>query len=381
MRRTVFTEEQVAFRESFRSFVEREITPFHEQWEKDGVVSRDLWAAAGKHGFLGMAVPEEFGGAGTDDFRLNAVIGEELVRAGASGVGFTLHNDVALPYYLGLANDEQRARWLPRLVSGELVTAIAMTEPGAGSDVAGIRTTARRDGNDYLLNGAKTFITNGQLADLIIVAAKTDPDAGARGVSLLVVEAGMPGFARGRNLDKIGMSAQDTSELFFTDVRVPAANRLGEENAGFGYLMRNLAQERLSIAVSAVMSAETALARTLTYVKERQAFGQSIGAFQHSRFLLAELHTETTIARVFLDRCLEEHVGGGLDPETAAMAKWWTTETQLRVIDRCLQLHGGYGYMREFPIAKDFLDTRAQTIYGGTTEIMKEIIGRSLGLR
>ncbi|MGN6474554.1 MAG: acyl-CoA dehydrogenase family protein [Mycobacteriales bacterium] len=381
MQRTVFTADQVAFRDSFRSFVEREIVRFHQEWERDGVVPRDLWVSAGKHGFLGMAVPEEYGGGGTDDFRLNAIIGEEITRAGASGVGFTLHNDVALPYYLGLGNAEQKARWLPGMVAGELITAIAMSEPAAGSDVAGIRTTARRDGDAYVLNGTKTFITNGQLCDLIIVAAKTDPDAGARGVSLLVVEADMPGFSRGRNLDKIGMSAQDTSELFFADVRVPVANRLGSENEGFGYLMRNLAQERLSIAVSAVMSAETVLARTLDYVKERQAFGQAIGSFQHSRFLLAELHTETTIARVFLDRCLEEHVAGGLDAETAAMAKWWTTETQLRVIDRCLQLHGGYGYMREYPIAKDFLDTRAQTIYGGTTEIMKEIIGRSLGLR
>jgi alkylation response protein AidB-like acyl-CoA dehydrogenase len=381
MKRTLFADEHHAFREAFRSFVEKEIVPFHDEWEKDGVVSRDVWRAAGKHGFLAMGVPEIYGGAGVNDFRFNVIINEELIRAGASGPGFALHNDVTQPYYLELANDEQKARWLPGIASGELITAIAMSEPGAGSDLAGIRTSARRDGDVFVLNGAKTFITNGQLADLVIVVVKTDPEAGSRGVSLLVVERDMPGFSRGRNLDKVGMKAQDTSELFFSDVRVPAANLLGEENKGFIYLMQNLAQERLSIAVGAVASARQTLDETLDYVKNRKAFGQAIGSFQNSRFLLAELHTEATIAEIFLDRCIEEHLAGNLDPETAAMAKWWTTETQLKIIDRCLQLHGGYGYMLEYPIAKTFLDTRAQTIYGGTTEIMKEIIGRGLGLR
>jgi alkylation response protein AidB-like acyl-CoA dehydrogenase len=377
----VFEQEHEAFRASFRTFLEREVVPFHAEWEDAGVVPRSVWEAAGKHGFLAMAVPEQYGGMGVDDFRFNAIVGEELVRAHASGPGFVLHNDVALPYLLTLTNDEQKQRWLPRLVTGELITAIAMTEPGAGSDLASMRTTARRDGDSYVLSGAKTFITNGQLADLIIVACKTDPEAGARGVSLLVVEGEMAGFDRGRNLDKLGMSAQDTSELFFDEVRVPAANLLGEENAGFRYLMVNLAQERLSIALGAVVSAECALERTVDYVTERQAFGQSIGSFQHSRFTLAELKTEVTIARVFVDHCLAEHLEGRLTPESAAMAKWWTTELQLRVIDRCLQLHGGYGFMREFRIAKDYVDYRAQTIYGGSTEIMKEIIGRSMGLR
>ncbi|HVA59612.1 MAG TPA: acyl-CoA dehydrogenase family protein [Mycobacteriales bacterium] len=378
--RRLFEPEHRLFRESFRDFVGREITPFHRAWEAAGIVDRSAWRAAGTAGFLGIAIPERFGGAGIDDFRFNAIIGEELVRAGASGVMFTLHNDVVLPYLLAYATEEQQARWLPAVAAGEAILAIAMTEPGTGSDLAGIRTTAVRDGDSYLLSGAKTFISNGQLADLVIVVARTDPAEPHRGLSLLVVERDMPGFVRGRNLEKIGMHAQDTSELSFDDVRVPVANRLGSEGDGFLALMGNLPQERLTIAVAAVASAENVLERTLEYVKSRTAFGRPIGSFQANRFLLAELHTEVRIARVFLDDCLRAHLARELDVETAAMAKWWCTELQLKVIDRCLQLHGGYGYMLEYPIARAFVDSRVQTIYGGTTEIMKEIVGRGLGL-
>jgi alkylation response protein AidB-like acyl-CoA dehydrogenase len=308
------------------------------------------------------------------------VVSEELTKARASGPGFAIHVDIVSAYLLDYANDEQKARWLPKFCSGELITAIAMTEPGAGSDLQGIETTAIRDGDEYVLNGQKTFISNGILADLVIVVAKTDPSAGYQGISLLVVERGMPGFERGRNLDKIGLKAQDTAELFFDDVRVPAANLLGEEGKGFIYLMEKLPQERLAIAVVAAAACESMLSMTLDYVKDRKAFGRPIGSFQNSRFVLAELATETQIARVFVDRCIEELNAGTLTVSEAAMAKWWTTELQQKVVDRCLQLHGGYGFMTEYPIAKAYLDTRIQTIYGGTTEIMKEIIGRTLGI-
>jgi len=354
--------------------------PFHDQWEKDGVVSRDVWRAAGKHGYLAMSVPEIYGGAGVDDFRFNAIVNEELIRVGASGVGFSLHNDVTQPYYLELANDEQKARWLPGIVSGELITAIAMSEPGAGSDLAGIRTTARRDGDEFVINGAKTFITNGQLADLVIVVAKTDPEAGSRGVSLLVVERDMPGFTRGRKLEKIGMAAQDTAELFFDDVRVPAGNLLGEEGMGFGYLVSNLAQERMSMAVSCIATVEAAIEWTVGYVKERTAFGRTIATFQNTAFVLAECRTEAAVTRSFVDDCMRRLVDRTLTPEDAAMAKLWTSEVQGRVIDRCLQLFGGYGYMTEYAIARAFVDARVSRIYGGSNEVMKEIIGRSMGL-
>ncbi|SEB89856.1 acyl-CoA dehydrogenase family protein [Rhodococcus koreensis] len=380
MERTLFEPEHELFRESYRKFLAQHAEPNHAKWEEQNIVDRSLWVEAGKQGFLGMAVPEEFGGGGVRDFRYNAIITEETTRGGYSGIGFTLHNDVVAPYLLELSNDEQKRRWLPGFASGELITAIAMTEPGTGSDLQGIKTRAVRDGNDWVLNGSKTFITNGINADLVIVVACTDPDKGAQGFSLLVVERDMPGFERGRNLDKIGMKAQDTAELSFTDVRVPATNLLGEEGMGFLYLMKNLPQERLSIAVVAAAAMESALDMTIQYCRDRKAFGKSIGSFQNTRFVLAELATEATAVRVLVDKFIELLNDEKLSVQEAAMAKWWTTEAQVRLIDRCLQLHGGYGYMKEYPIAKAYMDSRVQTIYGGTTEIMKEIIGRGLNL-
>ncbi|GIH75942.1 acyl-CoA dehydrogenase family protein [Planobispora longispora] len=380
MQRDLFDEEHDLFRETVREFLAREVVPNHDRWEKDGIVPREVWKKAGEIGMFGFGVPEEFGGAGITDFRYNAVIVEEIIRIGASGLGFSLHNDVMAPYFVEMTNDEQKARWLPGFAAGELITAVAMTEPGAGSDLQGIRTTARREGDHYVVNGQKTFITNGINADLVVVVAKTDPEQGARGTSLLVVERGAEGFTRGRNLEKIGMKAQDTAELFFEDVRVPAANLLGDqEGQGFFQLMANLPQERLSIAVAAVAAAETVLAMTVEYCKSRKAFGRNIGSFQNTRFVLAELDTEVEIARHYLDKCIRALNARQLTVVDAAKAKWWTTELQTKVIDRCLQLHGGYGYMMEYPVAKAWIDSRVQTIYGGTTEIMKEIIGRSFG--
>lgn len=380
MKRTLFEPEHDLFRAAFRAFVERDIAPFHEEWARAGAVPRDLWRAAGRQGFLCMDVPEEYGGAGARDYRFNVVIGEELWRVGATGPGFVLHTDIVVPYILHYGTPEQRQRWLPGCVSGECIAAIAMTEPGAGSDLAAIRTTALRDGDSYVVNGQKTFISNGILNDLVIVAAKTDPDRGAKGISLLVIERGMPGYERGRRLEKIGLHAQDTAELFFHDVRVPRDNLLGEEGQGFRYLMEQLPRERLAIAVGAVAAAEAALEQTIRYCREREAFGRPLGALQTVRFTLAELATEVQIGRVFVDQCVLALNQDELTAETAAMAKWWTTELQQRVVNACLQLHGGYGYMREYPIARAFLDARVQTIYGGATEIMKEIIGRSLKL-
>jgi alkylation response protein AidB-like acyl-CoA dehydrogenase len=331
-------------------------------------------------GLLGMDVDTEFGGGGQRDFRYNAVLDEEMVGAGLTGLGFGLHNDVVAPYLTDLTTPAQRKRWLPDFCSGEMITAIAMTEPGAGSDLAGIRTVAVRDGDGYVINGQKTFITNGEHADLVIVVAKTDPARGAHGVSLIAVQRGTAGFTRGRRLDKVGLKANDTAELFFDDCRVPAENLIGTENSGFYHLMGNLPRERLSIAVSAVAAGERMIELTLAYVRDRQAFGRPVGTFQHNRFVMAELDTEVTIARTFVNHCVAEYNAGRLDVTDAAKAKWWTTELQNRVADRCVQLHGGYGYMREYPIARAWLDSRVQTIYGGTTEIMKEIIGRSLGL-
>ncbi|MFF8327556.1 acyl-CoA dehydrogenase family protein [Rhodococcus qingshengii] len=380
MERTLFEPEHELFRESYQKFLAQHVAPNHEKWEEQNIVDRDVWVEAGKQGFLGTAVPEEFGGGGVKDFRYNAIITEETTKGGFSGIGFTLHNDVVAPYLLELTNEEQKQRWLPGFASGELISAIAMTEPGTGSDLQGIKTKAVRDGDHWVLNGSKTFITNGINADIIIVVACTDPDKGAQGFSLLVVERDMPGFERGRNLDKIGMKAQDTAELSFTDVRVPAANLLGEEGMGFFYLMKNLPQERLSIAVVAAAAMESVLASTIQYCRDRKAFGKSIGSFQNTRFVLAELATETTAVRILVDKFIEQLNAEKLTVQEAAMAKWWTTEAQVKLIDRCLQLHGGYGYMKEYPVAKAYMDSRVQTIYGGTTEIMKEIIGRSLNL-
>ena len=382
MKRTVFEDEHEALRASFRAWLDREVVPNHLEWEAAGIVPHDLFAAAGSHGFLGMAIPEEHGGGGVDDFRYNLVIDEEIQAAGVggAGLGVSLHNDICLPYFLAYCTEEQRSRWLPGIASGELVTAVAMTEPAIGSDLASMSTTAIRDGDHYVVNGSKTFITNGINADLVITAVKTDPSQKHRGISLLILERGMEGFERGRNLEKLGLHSQDTAELFFTDVSVPVDNLLGTEGNGFIQLVHNLPQERLSIAVAGVAAAKAALGWTLEYVKERTAFGQSVGSFQNSRFVLAELATEVEVAQVFVDRCVVALNDGVLTAEEAAMAKWWCTELQKRAVDRCLQLHGGYGYMLEYPIARAYADARITTIYGGTTEIMKEIIGRSLGL-
>jgi alkylation response protein AidB-like acyl-CoA dehydrogenase len=382
MRRGIFTEEQDSYRESFARFLAAEAVPQYAQWERDGIVPRELYAKAAAHGFAAMSVPERHGGAGVDDFRFNVVIGEEAALAGVwgFGLGLTLHNDVCLPYLLSYGNDEQHERWLPGVAAGESILAIAMTEPDTGSDLAGIKTRAIRDGDHYVVNGSKTFITNGINSDLVIVAVKTDPSERHRGVSLLVIERGMDGFERGRNLDKIGQHAQDTAELHFTDVRVPVANLLGEEGHGFRYLVSNLAQERLSIAIQSLACARAGLAVTLEYVRGRTAFGQPVGSFQNSRFRLADCHAEIAVAQAHLDACVMALLAGELGPEDAAVAKLSATETQGRVLDRCVQLHGGYGFMAEYPIARAWADARATRIFGGTNEIMREIIGRSLGL-
>ena len=382
MERTLFDDDHELFRRSVADWITADVVPHYLQWETAGLAPRSLFADAGSHGFLGMAVPQSLGGGGSDDFRFNVVLAEELAAAGigGAGLGLTLHNDITTPYFLTYCDEDQRNRWLPGIASGELITAVAMTEPGIGSDLASMTTTAIRDGDHYVLSGSKTFITNGINADLVIVAAKTDPTQRHRGISLMVVEAGMAGSDRGRNLDKIGLHSQDTAELFFNDVEVPVANLLGDEGAGFGYLVSNLAQERLSIAVTGVATARAALGWTLEYAKERQAFGQGIGSFQNSRFVLAECHTEVEVAQAFVDQAIVALNAGSLTVEEAAMAKWWCTELQGRVVDRGVQLHGGYGYMTEYPIARAYADARVTTIYGGTTEIMKEIIGRSLGL-
>jgi alkylation response protein AidB-like acyl-CoA dehydrogenase len=382
MRRDIFTEEHEAFRDMVREFIAREVTPYHEQWERDGVVSRDVWLAAGRAGLLGIDIDEKYGGGGNPDYRYYAIMGEELARAGATGPMFNVHNDMIGRYLDRLCTVEQRERWLPGYCSGELIAAIAMTEPGAGSDLQGIRTTAVLDpgGDHYVLDGQKTFISNGQLADIVIVVARTDPAKGHKGISLLVVERGMDGFTRGRNLDKVGMHAQDTSELFFTDVRVPVANLLGDEGGGFVALMENLPRERVTIGVFALAVAEQAFEDTLAYCKQRQAFGQPIGSFQHNKFLLAEMATELAVARAFTDKAILAHVDGELPTQEASMVKWWDTELCNRVTDRCVQLHGGYGYMREYRVARAWADSRVQSIFGGTTEVQKEIIGRGLGL-
>jgi alkylation response protein AidB-like acyl-CoA dehydrogenase len=380
MQRELFEPEHDLFRDSFRRFLDKEIVPRAGEFERAGIMDRAVFARAGAAGFLGMEVPEEYGGGGVRDFRYNTVISEEIAEAciGGSGLGISLHNDICLPYFLHLTDEEQKRRWLPGICSGELITAVAMTEPGIGSDLASMGTTAVRDGDVYVVNGSKTFITNGINADLVITAVKTDPSQRHKGMSLLVLERGMDGFERGRNLDKIGLHSQDTAELFFSDVRVPVENRLGEEGEGFRYLVTNLPQERLSIAVAGLAAARAAYRWTLGYVKERHAFGQPIAAFQNTRFKLAEMATEIAVTEAFLDRCILAHNAGRLSAEEAAMAKWWCTELQGRTTDIGVQLHGGYGFMTEYPIARAYADARVTRIYGGTTEIMKEIIGRSI---
>jgi acyl-CoA dehydrogenase len=375
--RTLFSEEHEIFRASVRKLLENECAPHHERWEEQGHVDRDIWTKAGDQGLLCPTIPEEFGGAGTD-FLYNIVIDEEISRLGLSGIGWGLHSDIVAPYIVNYGSQELKQKYLPGLISGEIISAIAMTEPGAGSDLQGVKTTAVRDGDHYVINGSKTFITNGFLSDLVIVVAKTDPAGGAKGTSLILVEAGTPGFSKGRLLKKVGMKAQDTSELFFEDVRVPCANLLGEEGMGFVYLMQELPQERLSVAVNAVAAAEAVLTLTVDYVKERKAFGKSIASFQNTQFKLAELDSEVTAMRVFIDRCIELHLQGKLDVPTAAKTKLLSTDLQCKVMDECVQLHGGYGFMWEYPVARAWTDSRVQRIYAGTNEVMKVIISRAL---
>lgn len=375
--RTLYSPEHEQLRDSVRRFCEAEIVPHHAQWEKDGQVSRDAWLKAGEQGFLCCSVPEEYGGVG-GDFLMSSVINEELARVGASGPGFALHSEIVTPYIVHYGTEAQKQRWLPRMVRGEAIGAIAMTEPAAGSDLQGIKTTAVRDGDEYVLNGQKVFISNGQMADVVIVVAKTDKDKGARGISLFLVEGDREGFTRGRNLEKIGWKAQDTSELFFENVRLPAENLLGEENKGFIYLVSQLPQERLQIAVRSAMIIETAIEQTIAYVSERKAFGKAIADFQNTRFKLAEMRAKADMMRIYVDRLVELHMQGGLDATEAAKAKLLSTDLTMEVLDGCLQLHGGYGFMWEYPIARAWADNRQARIAGGSAEIMKELIGRSL---
>ncbi|MFZ9335707.1 MAG: acyl-CoA dehydrogenase family protein, partial [Burkholderiaceae bacterium] len=381
--RTLFNADHEAFRDSFRRFMDKEIAPFHAEWEDQGYVDREVWRKAGANGFLCMTMPEAWGGSGAD--KLYSVVQmEELSGAGYTGIGYGLHNEIVAPYILHYGTDEQKRKYLPKFASGEMVGAIAMSEPAAGSDLQGIKSTAiKQSDGSYLLNGSKTFITNGWHADLVIVVAKTDPGAGAKGTSLLLVERGMKGFEKGKRLKKVGMKAQDTSELFFDNVRVPAENLLGGaayENKGFIGLMEQLPWERLQIAIGAIAAAQAAIDWTVAYVKERKVFGQPVAAYQNTRYTLAELQTEVQVARVFVDKCTEMMMAGTLDTATASMAKYWCSDLQCKVMDECVQLHGGYGYMWEYPIARAYADARVQRIYGGTNEIMKEVITRSMGL-
>jgi alkylation response protein AidB-like acyl-CoA dehydrogenase len=377
--RAIFDSEHEQLREVARDFFEKYAVPHRDEWEQRGDVGREVWRQAGAHGLLGLEVPEQYGGPGVKDYRFSVVITEESARS-RSGLSLGLQNDIVAPYLISLGTDEQKQRWLPGIVTGELLGAIAMSEPGAGSDLAGIRTSAQRDGDEWILNGSKTFISGGILADFVIVVARTDPAAGHKGFTLLVVENGMPGFERGKKLDKIGCRTSDTAELFFSDVRVPDRNRLGEEGRGFYALMHNLPQERMGIAVGGLASAERAFEITLAYAKDRTAFGQPIGSFQANRFALAEMHTKLQVARSYLDQCIASVAAGELSAEDAAGAKWWITELQWDITDRCMQMFGGYGYINEYEIAAIWRDARVQRLYGGTTEIMKDLVGRKLGL-
>jgi acyl-CoA dehydrogenase len=375
--RNVYSADHEMFRDQVRRFFEKHIVPFHRQWERDGIVPRSLWLEAGAAGLLCPMLAEEYGGAGAD-FGYSAIIIEEIARTNCTGPGFPLHSDIVVPYIADLASEERKREWLPKMARGEIIGAIAMTEPGMGSDLKAMRTTARRDGDHYVINGSKTFISNGQLADLMIVCAKTDPSAGRKGISLICVPTGTPGFTKGRNLEKIGLHAQDTSELFFEDVRAPVGNLLGEENKGFSYLIRNLPQERLVIAVRAAMGMEVMLQKTVDYAKERQVFGQAVIDFQHNRFKLADAKAQAAMFRVFADHCLALHLRGELTVELAATAKLLGAEMQNRLFDDFLQIHGGYGYMAEYEIGRAWADARVGRIYGGSSEIMREIIGRTL---
>jgi acyl-CoA dehydrogenase len=375
--RTLFDEDHNQFRDTVRKFCENEIAPHTERWEAQQHVDREVWTKAGAQGFLCPTMPEQYGGIGVDK-RFSVVLFEELARVNATGIGWSLHSEIVAPYLLHYGNDHLKQTYLPKMASGEMISAIAMTEPAAGSDLQGIKTTAVKDGDHYVLNGSKTFITNGYLCDLVIVVAKTDPAAGAKGTSLFVVDTTIPGFTKGKPLKKAGMKSQDTCELFFDNVRVPAQNLLGHENLGFIYLMQELPWERLQIAIGAIASAEAAIEHTVRYCNERKAFGKEIMGFQNTRFTLAELKTETQIGRVFVDRCIEQILENKLDPVTASMAKYWCSDLQFKVLDACVQLHGGYGYMWEYHVTRAWADARVQRIYGGTNEIMKELISRAL---
>lgn len=379
MQRKIFDDEHDMFRDTARKFYEKECAPHSAEWERDGMTTREPWLVAGELGLVGWEAPEEFGGMGIKDFRYNAIMTEEMHATGTVGIGIGLQNDILSSYLVGMTNAEQKARWLPGFVSGELITAIAMSEPGAGSDIAGIRTTAHRDGDHYVVNGTKTFISSGILSDLVVTVVKTDPSAGHKGISLLALERGMEGFERGRNLDKIGQKSADTAELSFTDVHVPVDNLVGEEGRGFYHLMQNLPAERLGIAIHAVAQARRALELTTEYATDRKAFGQAIGTFQINRHAIAEMTVKLDVMQVYVDRCIEAINEGKLTAQEAAGAKYWATETQWEIVDRCLQLHGGYGYMNEYEIARLWRDARVQRLYGGTNEIMKDLIGRDLG--
>ena len=377
IKRNIFSEDHELFRESVRKFVEQELVPHHERWEEAGKVDREAWLKAGAAGILCCDAPEDYGGSGAD-FLYNAVVIEELARAGITGAGFTVHSDMMATYIASFGTAAQKEKWLPKMISGEVIGALAMTEPGAGSDLKAIRTTAVRDGDDYVINGQKVYISNGQNCDLLVVACKTNPAAGARGVSLILVEATRPGFKRGRNLKKIGLKAQDTSELFFDDVRVPVSNLLGEENRGFSLLMTKLARERLTQAIRSIVVAEQAIQWTVDYTKDRKAFDQTIGDFQNTRFKLAELATQTAAGRALVDQCIALFMKDELDPVDAAMAKLYACDLHVKTVDECLQFFGGYGYMLEYPIARAYIDARIVRIAGGAAEIMKQIIGKSL---
>jgi alkylation response protein AidB-like acyl-CoA dehydrogenase len=377
--RTLFAPEHETFRDSVRRFMQEEVAPHDERWQEQGYADKEVWRKAGAHGFLCPTMPPEYGGAGADKL-YSVVLMEEQARANVSSLGFSLHSEIVAPYLLAYGTEALKKNYLPKMASGEMISAIAMSEPGAGSDLQGIKATAVKKQDRYVVNGSKTFITNGWNCDLVIVVAKTDPAKGAKGTSLLVVDTSMKGFTKGKRLKKMGLKGQDTAELFFDNVEVPAQNLLGQENNGFFYLMQELPWERMQIAIGAVAKSEAALEWTRAYVNERKAFGRPVASFQNTRFKLAELATEVQIARVFVDRCIELLLNKHLTPETAAMAKYWITDLECKVMDECLQLHGGYGYMWEFPIARAYVDARVQRIYGGTNEIMKELISRSLGL-
>jgi len=373
IKRTLFNEEHDLFRESAKKFFEKEILPFHDQWEQDGHISREAWLKAGKQGLLCTETPLEYGGSNVD-FRYSAILIEELAKLGCSGPGFALHSDIVAPYIIHQGTEEQKKKWLPKMASGEMISAIGMTEPGTGSDLQAIKTTAKKEGDDYIINGSKTFITNGYMSDLVILVVKTDENM----ISLVLVEADRDGFTKGKPLKKIGMKAQDTCELYFDNVRIPQSNLLGREGEGFIYLMQELPQERLIVGIIGISAAEAAFDRTVQYTKEREAFGRPISKFQNTRFKLAEMATEIQIGRVFIDKCIELHIKKELDVPTAAMTKYWLSNLQCKVMDECLQLHGGYGYMWEYWIARAYADSRAQPIYAGTNEIMKEIISRAI---